>query len=83
MLTIIGSSGFLDFKKRNIDAWIQTGGAIGSAIGGGIAGVAIIGTTGWTGVGAVAGASVIGASLATLGGVLSRGRYDEKYLLTE
>lgn len=83
MRTIIGSSNFLDFKKRNIDAWIQTGGAIGSGIGGAIAWVSIIGLTWWTGVGAFAGASVIGASLATLGWALSRGRYDEKYLMTE
>ena len=33
MTTIMGSSNFLDFKKRNIDNWIQTGGAIGSGIG--------------------------------------------------
>ncbi len=83
MRTIIGSSNFLDFKKRNIDAWIQTGGAIGSGIGGAIAWVGIVGVAGWTGVGAVAGASVIGASLATLGWALSRGRYDERYLFTE
>ncbi len=83
MKTTIWSSNWYDFKKRNIDNWIQTGWAIGSAVAGWLGWVAIIGMTGWTWLWAVAWASVLGASIATLWWAISRGKYDEQWLVTE